>query len=108
MGTLRGGLSLFEQDPTNPISNIVPQVAEQNQFTLFPVPARDMVTIVSDFREADSVFNIIDAAGKTVSAGKITGINTSIELNLSAGVYFVKVISSSAGPVGVQKLIIAP
>mgnify|MGYP000978713062 CR=1 FL=1 len=67
-------------------------IANQNQFKLYPNPAQNMVTIACDSFDASQNINIAiaDLAGRIVAEQKADGYQTEIDVtNLSNGTYFV-------------------
>ncbi|MDN3676073.1 T9SS type A sorting domain-containing protein [Flavobacterium paronense] len=57
--------------------------------SIFPNPTKDLITIKVSDKVADSAYNIADASGRVVLAGKLSDLTTSIDISqLTNGVYF--------------------
>lgn len=71
------------------------QFALDNQIKLFPNPNQGAFT-VSWLNEEQMTINIINALGQTMtSTHTVFGASTEMNLNLSAGVYFVEIINAN-------------
>jgi hypothetical protein len=57
-------------------------------FSVFPNPAQSEINVNIEANLVGSVFTIYDNTGKAVKTGKLSSINTTIEVNdLSGGIY---------------------
>jgi hypothetical protein len=82
--------TVFE-DPTS-VTNI-----EQNNFSVYPVPAKTSITVSSKENYTDEVYFIEDVFGKKIRSGKLTGKATTIDIeDLSPGNYFIHLDSSES------------
>jgi uncharacterized repeat protein (TIGR01451 family) len=71
--------------------------AEINSFTLFPVPASDLVTIQLANKNNDelSTVRLFDVSGRFIQAQQFNGNQISISVsNLNSGIYFIEVIQA--------------
>lgn len=67
----------------------VQTIQEREQFTSYPNPAGDQITLLSGPIFTGTTYTISDTFGKTVLTGRIIAEHTSIELlGLSEGLYF--------------------
>ncbi len=65
---------------------------KENLFSIFPNPATNKINIKAEVKLIGSSFTIYDNIGNALIKGKITGINTAIDLsNLSNGIYLLSV-----------------
>jgi len=63
----------------------------QDSFQVFPNPATDQLNVLSPSGIGENYF-LLDAQGRKVLAGKLTGTTTSIDISkLAAGNYLVQV-----------------
>jgi hypothetical protein len=76
--------TIFE-DPTS-VKGI-----DQDQFSVYPVPAKTSVTISSKEIQTDGIYFIEDSFGRKLLSGKLQGKKTTIDVgNLAAGYYFIR------------------
>jgi len=62
--------------------------ANDNLFSVFPNPARSVISIKADSKLIGSVYSIYDNTGRVLLSGKLNAESTTIELgNLSGGIY---------------------
>lgn len=91
-------------------SGIVILKTEQNrtiQYTLFPNPARDRITVGASALTGKTTILIRDASGKLVSRQDMNNLKESVPVyGLAAGVYFVELVSDNRS-LYTQKLIIS-
>lgn len=73
----------------------------ENQFSVFPNPASDKITIQSSTSGLNSILMITDDLGRIVLEKKITSIKTFIDVSeFAAGIYFIKLNG------GVRKVVV--
>jgi hypothetical protein len=75
-------------------------IAERNSFQnsvkVFPNPADNMITIVAETMENNTVLYVTDVAGKIVAETTVTDNKTQVNItNFERGVYFVKSATQS-------------
>jgi len=64
--------------------------------SVYPNPASDVLTINGDNSILGSSYHVIDQAGREVLTGKISSINTTVDINqLANGIYYIQVGSQS-------------
>lgn len=80
-----GGILHFEAEPGNTIG--LKDSKELINVTIYPNPNNGSFTIESD--EAIQSLEVVDQYGRRVFTQEINGKQTTLELNLSAGLYFV-------------------
>lgn len=74
-------------------------------FSVFPNPANDLITVKVNSINIGSTYIITDALGKTVASGKLTAESSSINISeLSAGIYMFKVSEQNQHSFKVVKL----
>lgn len=81
--------------PLNPITTAVSTVIEEN-YTIYPVPANDYVTIIFD-ENVDATIEIINTMGQICFLDKVQN-NRKIQLNttsLSNGIYFCNIVTKN-------------
>lgn len=62
------------------------------ELSIFPNPAKEEITVKSDITAQGLPYNITDAAGRRVLAGKLSGESTLIDINrLREGLYFLEI-----------------
>lgn len=105
IGNYAGGVSFFKGD--NNVSTANNSNEFESSVSIFPNPANDVLTIVTDFvPNENSSFAMSDLSGKIVRAGKIAHHQTNINTEgLSSGVYVLSV-ECPAGIIN-RKVIIA-
>jgi len=70
----------------------------ESQFSIAPNPASSKINVKSDVALIGSKFIIYDALGEEVKSGKITSIDTEVDLsNLNNGVYLFKIGAKQIG-----------
>ena len=83
----------------------VPKLTKNQSISLYPNPSNGYVTLKVNPQEFEN-YEVMDLTGKTILSGKITDINTIINLNdKSSGIYLIKVYGGS-GNIGFQKILI--
>ena len=77
----------------NPITIGVNEILKQNDFSLFPNPANESITVKINTEGISKInYEIIDVLGKTITKNEafdLTNININIS-NIKSGVYFIK------------------
>lgn len=77
----------------NPITIGVNEILKQNDFSIFPNPATESITIKINTEGISKIsYEIIDVLGKTIIKNEVTDL-TNININISnikSGVYFIK------------------
>ena len=64
----------------------------ENQFSIFPNPAQNVITVKATTKLDGSVYSIYDNIGRVVASGKLNGEITMVELgHLAAGIYTLRV-----------------
>jgi hypothetical protein len=67
-------------------------ISIENQFSIFPNPAQNVITLKATTKLDGSVYSIYDNIGRVVASGKLNGENTMVELgHLAAGIYILRV-----------------
>lgn len=77
----------------------------KDDFSVFPNPANDLITVKVNSINIGSTYIITDALGKIVASGKLTAESSSINISeLSAGIYLFKVSEQNQHSFKVVKL----
>ncbi|MEO6131528.1 MAG: SBBP repeat-containing protein [Saprospiraceae bacterium] len=70
----------------------IEKIIHNNNFSVYPNPSNDFITLQTRDEQADIFYNITDLTGKLILRGKINTLSTYIEISgLSTGLYFVQV-----------------
>ncbi|NOU46907.1 MAG: T9SS type A sorting domain-containing protein [Bacteroidales bacterium] len=78
----------FFEDETTAVQAVT---AKQTRFSLFPIPAIDVLYIAGDSK-SDSHYQIIDLNGRIMKSGFINSTETTVDISaLSAGVYLMRI-----------------
>jgi PKD-like domain/Secretion system C-terminal sorting domain len=73
-------------------------------YYVYPNPSYDLITIQASVVVANTSFSLLDAAGKQILSGELTGPNTTLDIrHLAAGFYFLKVGDFAKAPIGIIK-----
>jgi alpha-tubulin suppressor-like RCC1 family protein len=81
---------------------------QENVFTMYPNPAKDVVTLQYDLAVANATVAIFDVTGRLIHDGALNSVTGSSELNVSAypaGVYLV-LVKQGAAMVSSSKLVV--
>ena len=75
------------------LNNIgINEVSENNLFSVFPNPAKNVINVKAEAKLLKSVYTIFDYSGKVILSGKINSENTAIEIgDISGGIYLFSV-----------------
>ena len=77
---------------------ITPSKLVYDGISIYPNPATDNLTIISNEMLTKAEYSIIDCFGKTLTKGRLSGEKTTISVSsLTPGMYFISVNSNEAG-----------
>ncbi len=81
---------------------------QQLNIDLFPNPTNDKFNIITDVADSQLTIQILDIQGKTVFTDNITVANyqTTVQANLTNGVYIVNISNTTNGTKAIKKLVI--
>ena len=72
-----------------------PDFGTENNFTMYPVPAQNVLNISTSQNTVLEDYTIADITGKTIATGKFTGTDTSIDVSgFAQGTYIIKATSN--------------
>jgi hypothetical protein len=72
-------------------------------WSLYPVPASDVLAIRSDFSVSGTAYRIIDLTGRTAESGVLDTTQLDVS-SLESGVYFFQLISAN-GQVSIRRFV---